>query len=398
MQVSAVGKQDVETVLNAQLTFFKGMTRRHTPFAMEPKVVEFTSQIAWGRRGFATLERVGDLCPKVWLYMELGNLDNGNGGAYYTNDVGRAMIDEITLELGNVQYEKLTPEIMHAWEELTTDSERQLGKLTGKATSTAQLVEWAKNKQFLWIPLQFYFCNYEDSLPLVALHLTDIKIYLKLKALKDIVIPVRPGYTVTSADGVIQDVSLIVETIVLDDTEREWFVSTPLKWLIHQWQLIQTTIRSGVTSYSQDIVFNHPVKELVVMFRKDSNGPNGEKNYFNFSGQEVGDYAGEAFKTMSLTINSNVRVQPMSPHYFRQIQTRQHHTRIPTKHIYVYSFALFPEDNNPSGSLNFSRVDTCRLLLTFSSTLPESMELMIYARNINTCTLQRGVMLLTFAS
>jgi hypothetical protein len=398
MQIAAIGKQDVDTVLNAQLTFFKGVTRRHTPFAMEPKTVEFTCPVTWGRRGYAQLERIGDLCCRVWLYVELGNLDHGNGGAYYTNDVGRAMIDEITLEMGNVQYEKIQPEIMHAWEELTTDSERQLGKLTGKATSTAQLVEWAKKTQLLFVPIDFFFCSYEDALPLVAMHLTDIKIYIKLKQKSDVICPVGDSYTVTAEDAIINDCSLTVETIVLDDTEREWFVSTPLKYVFQQWQVLTNTIRRDVTSHNHEIIFNHPVKEFIVLMRKESNGPNGAKNYFNFSGQETGVLEGEAFKTMSLTFNSNTRVQPMGPFYYRIIQTRCHHTRIPTKHIYVYSFSLYPEDKNPTGTVNLSRVDNTRLLFTFGAPLPESMDVMIYARNFNSCTLQKGVLLLTFAS
>lgn len=398
MQISAVGKQDVETVLDAQLTFFKGVTRRHTPFAMEPKIVEFTAPIGWGKRGFAQLERIGDLATRVWFYLELGALDNGNGGAYYTNDIGRAMIEEITLEMGNVQYEKLLPEIMHSWEELTTDAERQLGKLTGKATSTAQLVDWAKQKQYLYVPLDFYFCAYENALPLVAMHLTDIKIYVRLKEKDKVVCGVNPGYVVSTDDAAINDSSLIVETVVLDDTEREWFVATPLKYTIHQWQVNQNTIRSGVSQDNRDLLFNHPVKELIIMFRKDSNGSSGAKNYFNFAGQETGVLLGEAFKTMSLQVNSNTRVQPMGPFYYRIMQPRVHHTRIPTKHIYLYSFALYPEDLNPSGSMNFSRLDTVRLITTFSANLGEAMEQFVFAHNINSCTLQQGVMLLTFAS
>lgn len=383
MQISAVGKQDVETVLNAQLTFFKGVTRRHTPFAQEPKTVIFNTQVTWGRRGFATIERIGDLLTRVWFFMELGELDGGAGGAYYTNDVGRAMFDEITLEMGNVQYEKLYPEVMHGWEELTTDAERQLGKLTGKATSIAQLVDWAKTRQQLYVPIDFFFCNYENALPLVGMHLTDIKVYVKLKEKDKIICGVNPGYVVTAADAVIHDVSLTVETIVLDDTEREWFVGTPLKYTIHQWQLNQNTIRANVSQHNQDLVFNHPVKELVVMYRKDSNGSSGLKNYFDFSGQEVGVLSGEAFKTMGLNVNSNIRVQGMSPFYWRIMQNRVHHTRIPTKHIYVYSFALYPEDNNPSGSMNFSRLDRVDLVTSFGANLPEAMEQFVFAHNIN---------------
>ena len=379
----------METVLNAQLTFFKGVTRRHTPFAQEPKSVVFTAAPSWGRRGFAQLERIGDLATRVWFYIELAglNLDPttglGLGGARYVDDVGRAMIDELTIELGNVQYDKLYPEIMHAWEELTTDTERQLGALTGKLGDLTLLTNAAKQTQMLYVPLDLFFCSYENALPLVAMHLTDVKIYVKLKQKADIIVSTSATvpYIVTANDALINDISLVVETVVLDDTEREWFVSTPLKYTIHQWQLNQTTIRAGVNSNNSDLVFNHPVKELIVLFRSQSN--TDAKNWFNWTGQEVGTLNGECFKDMSFTINSNVRVQPMDPFYYRIIQNRCHHTRIPKKNIYVYSFALYPEDSNPSGSLNFSRIDSARLINNFSTNLSEAMDQFVFAHNIN---------------
>lgn len=397
MQLSAVGKQDVDTVMNAQLTFWKSMTRRHTPFAMEPKFVEFSAMPTYGRRGFAQVERIGDLAARVWLYFELDQLDNGGGGAHYVDDVGRAIIEEVELQMGQVQFERIIPEYMHAWEELTTDDDRQLGMLTGKAASVAQLIEAAKGKQYIWIPLEFSFTQeYGSALPLIAMHLTDIKIYVKLKQKADIIVPVTPGYTITSNDAVINDMHLVVETVILDDSERDWFVNTPLKYIIHQAQYNQTTIRSGVMSWNTDLIFNHPVKELIILFRKGSS--TSSKAWFDFSGQEVGPYVGECFKSMGLTVNSNVRVPQMSPHYWRVIQPKYHHSRIPKKHIYVYSFALYPEDANPSGSINFSRIDTTRLICQFSATLPEEMEQIVIARNINNWSLTKGVGLLTFAA
>ena len=53
---------------------------------------------------------------------------------------------------------------------------------------------------------------------------------------------------------------------------------------------------------------------------------------------------------------------------FRLVQPWQCHTRIPTSFIYVYSFALRPEEHQPSSTCNFSRIDNAQLLIDLTNT------------------------------
>ena len=53
--------------------------------------------------------------------------------------------------------------------------------------------------------------------------------------------------------------------------------------------------------------------------------------------------------------------------YFRLVQPYQHHTRVPDKHIYLYSFSLRPEEQQPSGTCNMSRIDTVYLNFDLTS-------------------------------
>jgi hypothetical protein len=52
----------------------------------------------------------------------------------------------------------------------------------------------------------------------------------------------------------------------------------------------------------------------------------------------------------------------MPAEYFRELIPAQYHTSVPTRPIYVYSFALEPEDFRPSGSVNLSRIDNVKLV------------------------------------
>ena len=87
-QLWAIGRQDQDTMIQPNITFWKSVYQRHTPFAIEPKNFEFQSVPGWGLEACSTLQRVGDLITKLYLQINLGNLDNssgtlavGNGGA-----------------------------------------------------------------------------------------------------------------------------------------------------------------------------------------------------------------------------------------------------------------------------------------------------------------------------
>ena len=76
--------------------------------------------------------------------------------------------------------------------------------------------------------------------------------------------------------------------------------------------------------------------------------------------------------------------------YFTRVQPYQHHTNIPLNdRIGVYSFALEPEDYQPNGTCNFSRIDDAKLTLTLTHS--RSAEIRIYARNYNVLRIMSGM-------
>ena len=140
-------------------------------------------------------------------------------------------------------------------------------------------------------------------------------------------------------------------------------------------QVGSQTVLAGVNQSVIDLTLNHPCKYFMVLYRTQTNTTN--KEYFNFSGGETGEYAGEAFNRMSLTLNNNERLERWPPIYYRIWQPLMVWKRKPDKHIYVYSFALYPTDENPSGSLNFSRIDNAKLRLEYSAPLADQAEIQI---------------------
>lgn len=398
-QLGAIGKQDVDVFVNPSKTYWKEKNVKYTQFAMEPRTIEFQGSYGYGKTTHAILPRNGDLISKVYVCVTISNLDAGAGGARFTDDIGRWLFEEIRFEAGSVKFDVMWPEFEHAKEELTCPIEQQARILTRKSESESELVEWAKHTQTLWIPLTFHFFrNWCDSYPIIALHLTDTKIYVKFRSKAEVIKSATSSpYLYNATDAEIKDCVLKAETVFLDDAERDWFADTQHKYVILQNQNGgSTTVPAGAKETRIDLSLNHPVKYFCVLYRKQSNLAKNEP--FNFSGEETGEFAGEAFKTASLKLNGNDRIEKQSPIYFRVVQAKQHWRRIPTKHIYTYCFAPEPWNREPGMTLNFSRIDNAKLHFEFSQALSEAADIMVFAENINVVTVGSGVILLKYAS
>ena len=90
LQLVAYGAQDAFITGNPQITFWKGLYKRHTNFAMEPFRVNFTGQPNWGTKHSAVIGRHADLLYSTYLEVILPGLstDNSNS-ALWNNDQGR---------------------------------------------------------------------------------------------------------------------------------------------------------------------------------------------------------------------------------------------------------------------------------------------------------------------
>jgi len=71
LQLVAYGAQDAYISGNPQITFFKGLYKRHTNFAMEPFRVNFSGQASWGTKQSAIIGRHADLMYSTYLEVVL---------------------------------------------------------------------------------------------------------------------------------------------------------------------------------------------------------------------------------------------------------------------------------------------------------------------------------------
>jgi hypothetical protein len=98
--------------------------------------------------------------------------------------------------------------------------------------------------------------------------------------------------------------------------------------------------------------------------------------------------------TAKLQLNGQDRFSEREGTYFDLVQPYQHHTRNPSTGINVYSFALRPEEHQPSGTCNFSRIDNATLQLVLSNATVEgtkTAKVRVYATNYNVLRIMSGM-------
>ena len=376
LQLVAYGAQDVYLTGNPQITFFKAVYRRHTNFAIEAIQQTFNGTPGFGQRVTTTVARNGDLIHRVYLALDLSNM-TGDACKYF----GLRLINYVEIEIGGQKIDKQYSHWMYIWNELSLPKSKRSGydDMVGAAGGAVS----GLNKQ-LFVPLEFWFCrNVGLALPLIALQYHEVKINLNFESIDNC-----SGAT---ALGGTFGASLWVDYIFLDTDERRRFAQLSHEYLIEQLQF--TGEEAVSTNVKSKLNFNHPCKELI-WFVSDKTKKIDWMNYTNSAGMKE-DASVSVNKTVNakLVLNGNDRFAQRNGSYFNMVQPFQHHENIPSNAgINVYSFALKPEEHQPSGTLNMSRIDTAVLNLTTKVNGGYTDEaLNVYAVNYNVLRIMSGM-------
>lgn len=381
LQLVATGKQDVFLTGNPQITWFKMVYRRYTNFAIESQSMYFDGDPDFGKRLTTTIPRRGDLLGPMILEVVLPPIEYEDGtAASYANSTGHALIEEITLEIGEQEMDKQTGEWMEMWSKLTIPKGQEEGynNMVGRVNATVLPAATAKptlctasntgsSYQYgavkLYIPLQFWFNkNPGLYLPLLAMQYHSIRLNVKLRGLQEMVFNPEATGACTTAQvkkAKIVDIRLWGDYIFLDTEERRRFVANQHEYLIEQVQYTPPiSIAEGVNAQTVRLEFNHPLRELYWFIQRDYHKQVHE--WFNYSsrGTTQSGLEQDILQEAVIQVDGFDRFEKRDAGYFRLVQPFQYHTNIPTKDFfYTYSFALRPEEMQPSGSLNASRID-----------------------------------------
>jgi hypothetical protein len=292
------------------------------------------------------------------------------------------------------------------------------------------------------VPLEFWFCrNPGLALPLIALQYHEVRVNFNFGSIG--VCGAVHSYTSGSvtveggsaqsavgafSSGDIQSLALWVDYIYLDTDERRRFAQTSHEYLIEQLQYTGEESISTLTS-TQRLNFNHPVKELIWVCPPDANVQQADGGHYQFryddhlqtnnalaapdatgilsatlaaaqrsdGTERVVDIRKNPVSLATLKLNGHDRMAERSGDYYSRVQPFQHHTRVPKDQgINVYSFALKPEEHQPSGTCNMSRIDVAQLSLTFRQAAARKIR--IYATNYNVLRIMSGMGGLAYAN
>ena len=446
LQLVAYGAQDVYLTGNPQITFFKVVYRRHTNFAIEAIQQTPTGSNSLGSRASFQITRNGDLIHRVYFNGKIKN-DNTNTGTAHNvalvPNFGQRLLKTVELEIGGQRIDKHYSEWLYIWNELSLPMGKRSGYNTMVGANDSNLcTKLAGEASYeLYVPLEFWFCrNVGLALPLIALQYHEVKINIEYESAANLVDVVASNlcededkatvgctngnksatnstlaFQTDPADAAtaesrfaggsaisLSDANLWVDYVFLDTDERRRFAQLSHEYLIEQLQFTGTdTMTSSASADSMKPVrlnFNHPCKELIWAVKKSDTGTL-IPFWNNFSTAEnaganltANNYSNSSNPTMQakIMLNGNDRFATRKGDYFSLVQPYQHHENTPDVNhngINVYSFALKPEEHQPSGTLNMSRIDTA--VLSLSSSVAGTIH--VYAVNYNVLRILSGM-------
>ena len=420
MQLVAYGAQDVYLTGSPKVTFFQAVYKRHTNFAMETIEQVVNGTAANNARLSVTVARNGDLIGEMYLEMISAV------SAYISDDstataewLAERAVADIELTIGGQRIDKHYQKWWRLYSELYLDEAKrvQYGKMTSASLGSGKV----------YLPLIFFFNrNPGLYLPLIALQYHEVRIDFDLASdmetyLNKNVFKVWANY------------------VYLDTEERRRFAQKGHEYLIEQVQHTGSdTVTAGQTS-NKRLSYNHPVKELVWCFN-DPATANAATALWNFTtepgtsgivleadpasalgsnsyvsiGQGTGvpllrsgvsGWSDIKFREetvgpltdFKLILNGQDRFKAQKGKYFNQVQAYNHHSGNPYPGVYSYSFALKPEEHQPTGTCNFSRIDNAQVAVTVPAGIA-STTMHMFAVNYNVLRIQSGMGGLAFSN
>jgi Major capsid protein N-terminus/Large eukaryotic DNA virus major capsid protein len=335
MQLFAIGSQDVYLTESPEISFFQSSYKRHTNFShvVSRQVLQGTPSPS--NMSSVRFERKGDLLSYVYLTKK-----DSSGNQVRFNDINQDETSEfeyIELLIGGQVIDTQDCNFM-----------RNISKLIVSSSNKS-----ARNTyEEMFLPLQFWFCqSWQSALPLIALQYHDVEIRIHWK---------EPGDYVYECWA---------DFIFLDNLERQDMASRAHTILMYQ---VQKQLPSG--GNIQNLVFNHPIKFLASSENLVSN-TESSTIVLQINGVDIGEQ------------------KTYTPHYdyIPNYYTTPNLSANPFG--FLYPFCLDTSKIQPTGSLNFSRIDSARFIS--SETFDKAP---VYAVNYNILHVENGMGGLKYAN
>lgn len=325
----------------------------------------------------------------------------------WVKKIGHAIIDNIEVKIGGQKIDRHYGDWLNIWHELngSLDMENIYNELIGNVDVLTNFDRSPKPTYLLKIPLQFWFNRFSGlALPLISLEYHDVTFHVKFRPIEQVAY-IEAGtnikYSQVSGGVTLDEVpteigldiiaNMLIDYVYLDISERKRFAQSSHEYMIEQTQILE---KNNVTQQQIQFTINnfvHPTKEIIWVSQKEKYRVNNDSTnqcmWDNYSLTPDGN--GNPIIYSSLDFHSYKRIPKLSGNYFNYLQPYQCHHKTPSDGINCYSFSLFPEDQQPSGTANLSRLTRIVLYLEFSqtlfinSTITDTLCVRVYIRNVN---------------
>ena len=356
------GAQDVYITGSPEVSFFRQNYKRYTNFSIKPERMDFVGTFSGGNEVVIPVQSKGDLLSYVWI--ESPNISNVgvNTNAFFAND--DTSTTEFSLHIGGQEVCKLDSLFIQGVHNiLYKDTSSKAGcavttdTIAGNALAAASVAGRASD--YFVIPF-FFSDDWTKSLPLTALQYHQVEIRIRCRSGLGSISPKVYG-----------------TYVYLDSDERDFLVNTEHELLITQTQYQPT---SPTTTELDLTYFNHPTKALHLVSSKAAN-----QNWA----------AIQNFSSATLYINGTSLFENMSSTFHHNVVPEMHTTSLPsgvldTAPLFTWPFCLKMNASQPSGSLNFSRIDNAKLALADPTGVLNGIN-RVYAVNYNILRVKDGM-------
>ena len=402
LSLNAIGQQDTYLLRNdPEHSFFKYDTNRHSNFTKFHKNVTIskpaTASTTWpfGETVKVTLnpQNMGDLLSNMYIHMTFPAVDSNSNIA---DQIGRHVIESVAMRVDETEVDKYHDDWGIIYDELYLDaSEKRTKRYTlnrnqSDNTSHVNDASLSRFQSELMIPIPLFFSRkYEgdeyDSnspnrpyFPTCAIHKQKIEFEIKFRPMS--------FFTNNAGDLTLDTFNLITEEITVSPQERVYLMTKKQLFItdIAKKHPTEQTI-IGENSIKLQLVPNIPVKSLFWFLRKeiyedetahgspatpDANiTTRGMSNRFNFSTSSSYSIANSFLSAVMDSAKIYINGQdlpniPVADHnYYKYVVPSNCRLSRPDRNIYTYAFSMNPINVEPSGSLDFSKMNSDRTLL-----------------------------------
>ena len=459
MQLVAYGAQDVYLTGQPKVTFFQAVYKRHTNFAMENIQQTVNGTPSNGGRVSVTIARNGDLVGDMYVRLQATTATvttSTNTGAPDACWLAERALADIELTIGGQRIDKHYQTWWRLYAELFLSESEKINY--GKMTSAPQPTVDSTNPSSVYLPLLFFFNrNPGLYLPLIALQYHEVRLDFDLTAYytsyfgttnafevwanyvyldteerrrfaqkghEYLIEQVQHtgGDSITAAGGSAPTASAAAQTIRLS-------FNHPVKELIWCYTNTATTANNSLWNFSTSCAnvqvtcattphlslgaLPHTVGAPRMSFSNvtvtavntalTSNTAGGGGNMWIEEGSSTQTNTAAAgvevgpLYNFKLVLNGQDRFKEQAGKYFNQYQPYQYHSGVPYPGIYAYSFALQPEEHQPTGTCNFSRIDNAQVAINMKGNYTTTLQKM-FAVNYNILRIQSGMGGLAFSN